>query len=226
MATGLEIKQKRSFRPLKWVLRLIVLVLIITIGYYGLMWYQTGKLPVDLPIAAANPGVNETPVTTEQRRSYAVTSEQPRTLTISKLGIKNARISPIELNKNRQFDLPKYLDDAGWYKKSATPGQDFGAIVLDGHSKGPTRDGVFARLEALKSKDTISIERGDGKAFTYEVYDIHEMPTVDALRGGIAQAMYPVDDTKEGLSIIAPSGRWVPKDSDFSHRTILRAIRK
>ena len=226
MATGLEIKQTRSFRPLKWLLRLLLLGLIIAAGYYALMWYSTGQLPIDLPIAAADPSVNETPISTLQRQDYHVDSSAPRLLTIAKLGLKDVRITPIELDKNRQLTMPKYLDDAGWFAKSAQPGQGYGAVVLDGHSKGTARTGIFTHLSSLKKGDVIDLERGDGKKLSYTVYDIHEMPTLEALKSGIPQAMYPVDDTKEGLSIIAESGRFVPKDNDFNQRTILRALRK
>ena len=203
MATGLEIKQQRSFRPLKWLLRLLFLALIVAVGYYALIWYNTGELPFKLPIAAAGPSVDETPVTTSQRQAYRVSADQPRFVTISELGIKNARVAPIKLDQNKQLDTPKFLDDAGWYDKSAQPGQDYGAIVLTGHSEGKTRDGVFARLSSLKAGDEIKIERGDGKVFKYGVYDVHEMRTLEALKSGIPQAMQPGDDTKEGLSIMA-----------------------
>lgn len=226
MATGLEIKQTRSFRPLKWLLRLLLLGLIIAAGYYALMWYSTGQLPIDLPIAAADPSVNETPISTLQRQDYHVDSSAPRLLTIAKLGLKDARITPIELDKNRQLTMPKYLDDAGWYEESAQPGQDFGAVVIDGHSKGKSRGGIFAQLTSLKAGDTIVLERGDSKKFTYSVYDVRTMSTIEALKSGIPQAMYSVNDTKEGLSIIAESGRFVPKDNDFNQRTILRALRE
>ncbi|AHB42612.1 hypothetical protein RAAC3_TM7C00001G0772 [Candidatus Saccharibacteria bacterium RAAC3_TM7_1] len=226
MATGLEIKQTRSFSPVRWILRLIFLALIILIGYYGLRWYNTGELPFNLPIASADPSVNETPVSQEQRKNYTVKADEPRYFSIPKLGIENARITPIKLDSHRQFEQPKYLDDVGWYSESAQPGQDYGAVVLNGHSRGKARNGVLARLTDLKTGDVIKLERGDGKRFTYTVYDVHEMPTLNALKTGIPQAMYPVDDTKEGLSVITSSGHWVPKNADYSYRTILRAVRK
>jgi len=121
------------------------------------------------------------------------------------------------------LDVPKTLDDTGWYTKSATPGSGVGAVVIDGHNGGISRNGIFAGLDKLKKGDQISIERGDGKRFTYEVYDVRDMPLEWVNKAGMKEMMYSVEPDKEGLSLITCSGRWVPKDKVFDRRILVRA---
>jgi hypothetical protein len=78
----------------------------------------------------------------------------------------------------------------------------------------------------LKQGSEISIERGDGKKFTYEVRDVRDMPLDWVNKTGMKEMMYSVDPEKEGLSLITCSGKWIPKQKVFDRRVLVRATLK
>jgi LPXTG-site transpeptidase (sortase) family protein len=176
-----------------------------------------------MPVAATDSSIDETPVTDKQVRSYVVPAGQPRYLAIPKLGVSETRVTRVGVTSNNMLDVPKNLDDAGWYAKSATPGSGTGAVVIDGHNGGTSRNGVFAKLDSLVKGDQITIERGDQKIFTYEVYDVRDMPLDWVNKAGMKEMMRSAEPEKEGLSLITSSGKWIPKDKVFDRRVLVRA---
>jgi sortase (surface protein transpeptidase) len=176
-----------------------------------------------MPVSAADTSVDESVVTDKQVQDYKVGASEPRYIEITKLGIAQTRVTKVGLTANKMLDVPRNINDTGWYAKSATPGSGVGAVLIDGHNGGVTRSDAFAKLETLQKGDQISIERGDGKTFTYEVYDVRDMSLAQAVNGGMKEMMYSVDPSKEGLSLITSSGKWVPKDKQFDHRIMVRA---
>lgn len=222
--SGLSIQHKRNFHFVRWTLALIVLALIAGYAYFGIRWYNTGQLsPLPIPVAAADASIDETPVTDKQRQSHTVPSDHPKYIEIPKLGISQVRVLRVGVTANNMLDVPKTLDDTGWYVKSATPGSGAGAVMIDGHNGGATRNGVFAQLGSLTKGDQISIERGDGKILTYEVADVRDESLEWVNKEGMKEMMKSVDPSKEGLSLITCSGKWVPKNKVFDRRILVRA---
>lgn len=222
--SGLHIQHKRNFHLIRWVVALIVLAAIAAYAFFGMRWYNTGELsPLPMPVAAADASINETPVTTKQVEQHTAPANQPRYINIPALGIDNTRVTRVGVTDRNMLDVPKTLDDTGWYTKSAAPGSGVGAVLIDGHNGGVTRNGVFAKLSSLKQGDQISIERGDGKLFTYEVYDVRDMPLEWVNQTGMKEMMYSAKPEKEGLSLITCSGKWIPKDKVFDRRVLVRA---
>lgn len=202
----------------------MLLAAVIAYGYFGFRWYYTGALsPLPLPAAAADSSIDETPVTKAQIEAHSVPADQPRYLEIPKLGVSQTRISRIGVTSNNMLDVPKNLDDTGWYAKSATPGSGAGTVLIDGHNGGVSRNGIFAKLDQLAKGDQVTVERGDGKRFTYEVYDVRDMPLAWVNKSGMKEMMQSVKPDKEGLSLITCSGKWVPKDKVFDRRVLVRA---
>ena len=105
--------------------------------------------------------VDETEVTTEQRREHNVEPTAPRYLSIEKLGIINARVYSMGINTSGELDTPYNIFDVGWYSQSSKPGSG-GVLVMDGHNGGPNVEGVFKHINQLYAGDLITIERGDG----------------------------------------------------------------
>ena len=222
--SGLHIAHKRNYHAIRWAVALILLLAGALYAYFGIRWYSTGELsPLPMPVSAADNSIDETPVTDKQVAAHKVQPEQPRYLEIPKLGISQARVTQVGVTKNNMLDVPGTLDDAGWYAKSATPGSGVGAVLIDGHNGGVSRNGVFAGLDKLKKGDQISIERGDGERFTYEVHDVRDMPLQWVNEAGMKEMMYSVEPDKEGLSLITCSGKWIPKDKVFDRRVLVRA---
>lgn len=225
MATGLEIKYKRSFMSTHGVLVFVFLALAGMSFYYGVRWYTTGEEPpIPIPVASADPTVSEADITPAQVASYSVPELNPRYLSIPVLGIQNARVTPVGTTETGDLDTPSNINDVAWYTKSVTPGQGSGAMLINGHSGGFSKEGVFSQLDTLALGSEIIIERGDGKVFRYEVVENKNMPIAEVNNGGMKQMMYSARPDREGLNLISCSGRYIPKDKLFDHRIMLRAV--
>jgi len=223
--SGLTIHQKRSFHLMRWIILLAVLVLLGSYAYYGVRWFKTGELPpLPLPVAAADGSIDESKVTRAQVDAYTVNKDLPRYLMIDDYLIKS-RIQKAGLDERKMFTTPSNLDDTVWYEKSATPGKGFGAVVISGRNVGISRDGTFSKFKKLKERDTIKIERGDSQVFLYEVRDIQEKPLSWVNKVGMTEMMTSMDVSKEGLSLITDSGKWIPSQKEFDSRIIVRAVR-
>ena len=227
MASGLYIPYKRDYH-VKLVLTVLVAVAMLSaISWFGYKWFTTGERPPVIPLPAtalADPSVDETRVTLADINNYKVPATHPRYISIPALNVERARVKPLGLTKTNTLDTPKNIADAGWYDKSALPGQGYGAVLIDGHNGGITRDGIFAKLDRLKKGDEIIIERGDGKKIRYSVMENKTETLKEANTTGMKRLMTPYDSDKEGLGLITCAGNWVPRDKVFDKRILIRAV--
>lgn len=227
MQSGLNIKTKRDLSLLRWVFAGLIVFVILIIGWFGYRWYVAGEQPPVVPVpvsAMADSTIDESVVTQDQIDQYTVPSTHPRYISIPDLGITNSRVKAVGLTATKNLDTPKNLSDTAWYEKSALPGTGAGAVVINGHNGGITRDGVFANLNTLKQGAAIIVERGDGKKFTYKVVENKTVSLQEANETGMQKMMQPVQDDKESLSLITCAGNWVPRDKVFDKRILLRAV--
>lgn len=223
--SGLEIHQKRKFHLFRWILILAAIVLLGVYAFYGIRWFRTGEMPpVPFPVAAADSSIDESKISREKVDTYTVDKAEPRYLVMDDFLIKS-RIQKADLNDRKMFAMPGNLDDTVWYEKSAEPGKGFGAVIISGRNIGISRDGTFSKLKKLEKRDIIEIERGDDKTFKYEVRDIQEKPLDWVNKIGMTQMMSSMDASKEGLSLITDSGKWIPSQKEFDSRIIVRAVR-
>lgn len=222
---GLALKHKKEF-PIRWIIFLFIFcVILAAIGWYTYRWYMTGEEPPIVQAKSGNPEINEKPVTKEEVAEHTVPDDQPRYISIPSIDVSNTRIFPVGVTSTGQLDTPDNIDDAAWYEKSALPGSDYGAVLLDGHNGGISRNGVFAKLGSLQKGDRIMLERGDGKMFTYEVAENQSMSLEEVNKTGMKMMMQSADPDEEGLNIITCDGKWVPRLKQFDARIMLRAVR-
>lgn len=227
MASGLQIPRKRDLYIGRWLFLIMLFAGFYAIGSLALEWYTTGKRPSVLPLPAsalADPSVDETPVSQAAIASYAVPATHPRYISISSLGINKARVQVVGLTKYNTVAMPRSISDAGWYSKSAYPGQGYGSVLIDGHNGGISRNGIFANLDKLRIGDSITIERGDGKKIRYTVVENKIESLKDANATGIKRLLTPYITAKEGLGLITCAGNWVPRDKVFDKRILIRAV--
>ncbi|MBH1980829.1 sortase [Candidatus Saccharibacteria bacterium] len=225
MATGLRIEQQNGFRFTPWIVGIVLVVLLVVAGWFGYRYYTTGEQPpIPVAFAAANPEVDESTVTSEQKDSHKVPANLPRYISIPALGVDSARVMSVGVKSNGELDTPKNIFDVGWYDKSATPGSGSSALLLDGHNGGPTKGGVFEKLPELKLGDQITIERGDGKKYTYEVAENKTLSLDDLNSGGMKRMSESASDVSEGLNLISCTGNWVPAKNTYDQRVTIRAI--
>ncbi|MFZ1250240.1 MAG: class F sortase [Candidatus Microsaccharimonas sp.] len=161
-------------------------------------------------------GSEATEITPAVTASYQVPPDAPRYLRINKLGV-NARVQNMGLNSDKTIQAPKNIFDAGWYNASVKPGNQ-GAVFIDGHGSGVTRYGLFGSLDKLTAGDKVSIERGDGEVFNYEVIHVETVSYSDV---DMNKALKPYPGTDRGLNLMSCTGVWVKDQATLDQRVIV-----
>lgn len=225
MDTGLQIQTKKEFHVWRWILAGIIVALMSAAAWWGYSWYTKGT-PLPIPIAAAkgDTSISEADVSEADVESYNVDPDKPRYISLPTLGIGKTRVYPVGVTKQNILDTPRNINDAAWYNKSATPGMGYGAVLMDAHSGGISKDGVFANLHILKEGDQIKVERGDGKELTYAVVENKTVSLEEATTTGMKTMMQSADPSKEGLNLITCAGKWIPRLGQFDQRVMVRAV--
>jgi len=148
--------------------------------------------------------------------NYAVAADLPRALSIDKIDV-TARVLPMSVNTDGSVQAPRNIYDAGWYTGSVKPGE-IGAMFIDGHASGPTREGLFAYLDKLEEGDTLQIEKGDGTKLTYKV--VHkEVAPLDGL--DMKKMLLPYGNTLRGMNLMTCTGTWVDSKQTYDQRVMI-----
>ena len=161
-------------------------------------------------------GTDESTPPVDTLAKYVVSPEMPRIITIEKIGVK-ARVLQMGINPDGSMQAPIGIYDAGWYANSARPGTT-GAAVIDAHSSGPTKLGLFGRLDELVVGDLVHVERGDGSKLRYRVIN---KESVEKDKVDMKKLLSVYGEGSEGLNLITCSGTWVKGQATFSNRTIV-----
>lgn len=210
-----------------WVFILFASGICLAIGVAVDQYFFSAKAPsvIKAPISDGDkPVVDETVPLQKDVDSYSVPPAHPRYIDIPALDIARSRVQPLGLTKKNALDTPRNLSDSGWYTKSSYPGQGSGVVMIDGHSGGLSRNGVFVNLDKLQNGDAITIERGDGKRFAYRVVERRSESLAETNATGMARLFQPYEPTKEGLSLITCGGNWNPRQQVFDKRILVRAV--
>jgi len=224
---GLEIPAKRELHIWRWLFSLVLVIALAACAWYAYRWYTTGEeppLPI-LPVSALAPKVDESAITPKQLDDYRVPATHPRYISIPSIGVTKSRVLSVGENEFGNLETPYNLNDTAWYNKSATPGTGYGAVMIDGHNGGYSKDGIFAKLSTIQTGALITIERGDGKTFSYKVVSNQTMSLDEANKTGMQTMTQSADPNKEGLSLITCAGNYVPKLGQFDKRVMVRAVR-
>lgn len=161
-------------------------------------------------------GKDETAISAAMLNAYTVPAKNPRILSIDKINVK-ARLMPMGTNGDGSLQAPINVFDAGWYTGSSTPGQG-GAVVIDAHASGPTRQGLFAYLDTLKKGDKVTVEAGSGKGYTYRVVATE---TVPRNKVDMQKLMLPYGAAIQGLNLITCTGKWEQGSQTYDQRAIV-----
>jgi LPXTG-site transpeptidase (sortase) family protein len=112
---------------------------------------------------------------------------------------------------------PPNVFETGWYNQSAKPGQQ-GAMLIDGHVSSWTTNGVFYGLKDLKPGDTMQVQTGAGKIYTYRVMASQTYPSTKV---DMQAALTPISPGKPGLNLITCDGQVEAGTSQFNERIIV-----
>ena len=212
---------------LKWgaiaIFGIFILVFFIRVAVFEDSYYREkeGSERAEAVTVQEEPLEEEAP-TEEQVTEYTVAADCPRYLSISKLGVVNARIIAVGVKSNGELGTPNNIFDVGWYEASGKPGQG-GVMVIDGHNGGPHVHGVFKDLPNLVEGDIIKIERGDGKIFEYKVVENKTVVLSEADAYMKTAFKSPVSG-KESVTLISCTGEWSQAQGTYLSRQFTRAI--
>jgi sortase (surface protein transpeptidase) len=93
---------------------------------------------------------------------------QPQRISIPAIGVA-ATVEPVGLRPDFSMDVPRLVDDVGWYSLGSVPGQP-GDAVIDGHLDGPGGGpAVFWRLDQLRVGDRIEFAMSGGGTTAFTV---------------------------------------------------------
>ena len=222
-------RERRKRKDLKrFGLVFVASVFVLVTGYVSIDTWVTnnrvkaetaqGQVSDATTVSKADEGKDETKPTAAMLGKYAVAPSLPRVLYINKLHIA-ARIMPMGVNNDGSIQAPGNIYDAGWYNGSVKPG-DIGAMFIDGHASGPTREGLFAYLDTLAAGDEIQVEKGDGSRLTYRVVTTETVP-LDSL--DMKKALLPPNGTLRGLNLMTCTGEWIEGQETYNQRVIVYA---
>lgn len=186
--------------------------------------YQENKAAVKdsqaEPLAAAPFTNSPAPATDKPQKSafesYYVAADEPRYIFIPKIDVR-AMVKHVGLDAAGRIGAPANVHDAGWYAKSAKPGQT-GAMVIDGHLSSWDTDGIFYNLKQLKVGDLISIERGDGQTFDYKII---KTSTYNVAEVDMASVLKAANPDRPGLNVITCAGSVIKGTNDFDKRLVV-----
>lgn len=224
----MSLKIKGWHKITKWaiwgVLGVLFLVFFIKVATYEANYYneKEGSERAVAEEVTDTEELIEVEPTEQEVREYTVAPDRPRYLSVSKIGVNKARILPMGVNASGELDTPRNIFDVGWYEASGKPGQG-GTMVIDGHNGGPHVLGVFKNLPNLVKGDIITVERGDGVIYNYEVVENQSVPLSEADAYMSTAAKSP-ELGKESVTLISCTGEWSQQQQTYLSRQFVRAV--
>jgi len=215
--------KNKQINILYFVVLIAGIVAVAGIGYFGYLAVTNPSRTQPIAVGegsentdVALEGSDETPVPASEVDTYTVNADAPRILKIDSLGI-SAKVRPMGVNSAGAVQAPVNIHDGGWYTGSSKPGA-YGAMFIDGHASGTTRQGLFAYLDTMQNGNTMTIERGDGEILTYKVVHV-ETVSKDAVDMNKALKVY--GDAKEGLNLMTCTGKWIEREKTYDNRVVV-----
>lgn len=180
---------------------------------------------VDDPEPEPEPLENTDPLADEPDEinpdDYQVAAYKPRFLSIPSLGLYNIPVTEVGWINGNQLGSPKSTRVAGWFYRSAIPGER-GPAIINAHG-GDLGTGIFKTLPRIQMGDEIIIEMGDGRKFTYIVGEIVFTALGEEANRYMNKAFQTLVSGVPSLSLITCTGRWLPDQQTYDQRLYVRA---
>ncbi len=179
---------------------------------------------VDEGATSTGDDVDDSEPTEKEIVEYIVAPDKPRYFSIPYLGIHNARIVEIGLKGQGEMGTPYNIYDVGWYTGagSVLPGEN-GVTMMNAHG-GDLGYGIFRSLPKLPVGETVRIEMGDGRIFTYRVVESVRKELGEDANQYMNTAFTPVNGANGTLTLITCTGDWWEKEQTYSQRLFVRAV--
>lgn len=191
----------------------LVSAALIVFGVHGL-WdrHEATHRDPEAPLAVGE--LDETPVATD---TCEAADDEPKLIALGALNVKGC-ITKVGVTDG-QLDSPANIHVAGWYTGSALPGSGDGLSIIDGHSSGRYKDGIFNQIDEFSTGEIFTIEYGDGSVRRFEVTSVgtHKVSeTMTAMRSGARQQ-------DADLALITCGGDYDADDHSFDRRVVVLA---
>ena len=165
--------------------------------------------------------LDEAAVSAEDITAYTVANDAPRVLRIPKLEVES-RVRRVGVSLAGEPVATTSIFDVGWFEQNGKP-NGLSAVLINGHSIGPTKNGIFADLKKLLPGDVILIELGNGTVVTYAVSKIQEYPLNQV---DMSAATQPIDPSKKGLNLMTTSNRYSTRSTVSQRQLIVFALQQ
>jgi hypothetical protein len=155
----------------RWWILAAVLVLLgsagLVVGAHGYRHPLAG--PVASKAAPARTGTPTTPAPLKLAPLYTARST-PVELRIPAIAL-TVSLSSLGLNADGTVQVPTDIQQPGWYKFGASPGQDGSAVIL-GHVDSYKGPAVFFKLRSLVAGDLVDVTLADGDMAEFKVTSV------------------------------------------------------
>lgn len=182
-----------------------------------LLWFKSEDKPVQTAsdIITFSP---DTPDETDPETSGFVwkgSANDPRSISLPTINAEGY-VQKVGIDQSKQIAVPSNVFMAGWYVKSARPGEK-GLSIIDGHINGQVKDGIFAKLSQLKAGDEFELEMGNGKVLHYKIKDVQTVKLSEALSYLFSQQ----PNIERQLNLITCGGDYDPSAKTYEQRIIV-----
>ncbi len=162
----------------------------------------------------------EVQAATNDRNSAFETLKKPLALNPVKVNIGEGDLylERLGLDSEGKMETPDKWENAGWYKKSAKPGQN-GNIIIAGHYDDSSGNpAAFWGLKNLKVNDKVLLTDELNRTFTYNITETFYVAIDDPNRLEIFD-----EDEIEELTLVTCGGLWNDSEGTYSSRLVVKA---
>ena len=127
-------------------------------------------------------------------------------------------VEEIGLDGNDQLGVPQKWQSAGWYRKSAKPGEK-GTVIIDGHYDTNTGNpAAFWALKSIGVNDKVILKDKLNRSFTYKVTNTFNVDIDDPNRLQVFE-----ESNNPTLTLITCGGVWDYTSGTYNKRLVVKA---
>lgn len=141
--------------------------------------------------------------------------EKPTRLEIPKLNI-NTSLEEVGLDKNNAMDVPKNVQNGGWYNLGFRPGELGNAVIAGHYDDRQGKPAVFYRLNELKTGDEVLVTDAKNVTKKFVVADIEKYP-YNNFPIELVFGTFPIPR----LNLITCTGNWDAQKQVYLERTVV-----
>ena len=127
-------------------------------------------------------------------------------------------IVPVGVVPDGTMETPKDWFVAGWYEKSAKPGEQKNLIINGHYDTNTGSRAVFWNISRLNMGDLIEVMDNYGRIYSYKVLELNYVDLLDPSRLDALKD----EDGKSTLTLITCGGVWMPGNG-YNKRLIVKA---